>query len=65
MAETKEGYIELQNMIDSMVNERDKPRCINCEHNLSKKCNIFKVDIPDDQEYRRTECGQWMYGIPF
>ena len=65
MIETKKDYIELQSMITGMINERDKPRCINCENNINGICNIFKANIPDDHEYKYTKCEHWKQGIPF
>lgn len=65
MAETKKDYIEIERMVESMKDELTRPRCANCDANFNRTCTIFKMEIPDDHEYRYTECEHWRPAIPF
>lgn len=43
----------------------DSTRCINCDHNITGHCDVFKTDIPEGHLYATNDCTEWEKNLPF
>ena len=42
----------------------DKPRCVNCDNFSKGECGHYGP-VPEEHQYKPTDCERWMYQIPF
>lgn len=61
----KQDWDNAAKSITAIQAEMDRPRCINCLHQVYGHCHTFRVSVPEEHLYQPTECGNHEENIPF
>lgn len=63
--ETLEEYKQASAYKDALYFELIKPRCALCESNRKGYCVKFMQEVPAEFLYKKTDCKEFIYDIPF